>query len=592
MQAENRVCQNCKNQFTIEPDDFAFYEKIKVPAPTWCPECRLMRRLTWRNERALYKRTCDMCKTSIIAMYPADASFPVYCKDCWYSDKWDATTYGRDYDFTRPFFEQFHELIQVVPQIALQVSTSPGSDYVNQVANCKDCYLIASGSDNEECLYCYRVLNSRGAVDSSFVEKIQSSYECVQCIESSNLRFAEDCINSSHLTFCTDVHGSQNCFMSSNIRLGANVFRNEKISREDFAEKMKSIDMGSHSAIQSYQKEFSELKRSRLHKYMTEKNAPGCTGDAVANSKNAKHCFVSGDLENCSYLLMVAKAKDSADVNNGCCTMELAYECSTAGVNTYNTKLSADVWPDVRNATYSQSCRNDVNNLFGCVSVRKKQHCIFNKQYTKEEYEALVPKIIAQMNEMPYTDKKGRVYKYGEFFPPEFSIYAYNETPAQDYFPKTEDETETMGFRWKTIEPRHYGITIASNYLPDHIRDVADDITKQIVGCEHEGKCNHQCTAAFRITPNELLFYRRMNLPLPHLCPNCRHYERFTMTNPYRLWKRHCQCAGAESESGAYKNTIAHFHGTGKCPSEFETSYAPERKEIVYCEQCYNSEVV
>ncbi|HEY4526141.1 MAG TPA: hypothetical protein VJL32_03550 [Candidatus Paceibacterota bacterium] len=42
----------------------------------------------------------------------------------------------------------------------------------------------------------------------------------------------------------------------------------------------------------------------------------------------------------------------------------------------------------------------------------------------------------------------------------------------------------------------------------------------------------------------------------------------------------------------AYKNFATHFHGENPCPTEFETSYAPDRPEIVYCEQCYNSEVV
>ena len=27
------------------------------------------------------------------------------------------------------------------------------------------------------------------------------------------------------------------------------------------------------------------------------------------------------------------------------------------------------------------------------------------------------------------------------------------------------------------------------------------------------------------------------------------------------------------------------------CKKEFETSYAPDRPEIVYCESCYNKEV-
>ena len=71
MEQEIKVCQNCKKDFTIEPDDFAFYEKIKVPAPTFCPECRLQRRLAFRNERALYMgngsiKGCKMGRNFVI----------------------------------------------------------------------------------------------------------------------------------------------------------------------------------------------------------------------------------------------------------------------------------------------------------------------------------------------------------------------------------------------------------------------------------------------------------------------------------------------------------------------------------------------
>src|SRR3989344_5361870 len=55
MQPETKTCQNCKQNFQIEPEDFLFYEKMKVPPPTWCPECRLKRRMVWRNERNLYR---------------------------------------------------------------------------------------------------------------------------------------------------------------------------------------------------------------------------------------------------------------------------------------------------------------------------------------------------------------------------------------------------------------------------------------------------------------------------------------------------------------------------------------------------------
>ena len=119
MNSETRSCQNCKQDFIIEAEDFSFYEKIKVPPPTWCPECRFQRRLLWRNERNLYHRQCELCNRNFITMYSADKPFSVYCPECWWSDKWDSLRYGRDYDFSRPFFEQFKELMLRVPRMSL-----------------------------------------------------------------------------------------------------------------------------------------------------------------------------------------------------------------------------------------------------------------------------------------------------------------------------------------------------------------------------------------------------------------------------------------------------------------------------------------
>ena len=103
MQTEKKICQNCKIDFVIEPDDFLFYEKIKVPAPTFCPECRVIRRMLWRNVRNLYKTKC-MIKghgENLISVYSSDKSLKVCDKEYWWSDKFDALDYGRDYDFTK-----------------------------------------------------------------------------------------------------------------------------------------------------------------------------------------------------------------------------------------------------------------------------------------------------------------------------------------------------------------------------------------------------------------------------------------------------------------------------------------------------------
>ena len=129
MQNETKNCQNCKKDFTIESEDFKFYEKIKVPPPTFCPDCRLIRRLTWRNERSLYRRICNLCEKKIIAMYHSSSPFPVYCRECWYGDGWDPASFAREYDMQKPFFEQYKEFSNTVPRLALWQRNVINSDY-------------------------------------------------------------------------------------------------------------------------------------------------------------------------------------------------------------------------------------------------------------------------------------------------------------------------------------------------------------------------------------------------------------------------------------------------------------------------------
>ena len=92
--SQNMVCQNCRNNFVIDPEDFNFYEKIKVPPPTFCPECRQVRRMIWRNERGLHKSTCALCNRRMISMYDPKNQLKVYCEKCWWGDGWDPMLYG------------------------------------------------------------------------------------------------------------------------------------------------------------------------------------------------------------------------------------------------------------------------------------------------------------------------------------------------------------------------------------------------------------------------------------------------------------------------------------------------------------------
>lgn len=135
--------------------------------------------------------------------------------------------------------------------------------------------------------------------------------------------------------------------------------------------------------------------------------------------------------------------------------------------------------------------------------------------------------------------------------------------------------------------------TIEPEDLPDNISEIdKEKILNEVIGCVHNGKCRDKCTYAFKFIPEEIDFYKRYNLPLPRLCHNCRHYRRFRQITPLRLWHRQCQRASNKSDNGIYQNAANHAHHNQEhCSNELETSYASERKEIVYCEKCYQEEV-
>jgi hypothetical protein len=218
--------------------------------------------------------------------------------------------------------------------------------------------------------------------------------------------------------------------------------------------------------------------------------------------------------------------------------------------------------------------------------MRNKKYCILNKQYTKEEYEKLVQKIITQMSEMPYVDMAGRRYGYGEFFPSDISLYGYNETVAMDYYPLSKKEASRQGFLWNDHESTK--VQGEGYIVPDDISEVSDDILKKIIICEESGR-------PFRLLPMELTFYRRMNLPVPVRAPLQRHKDRIARLTPRKLFSRTCMCKGEKSDINgdgfSYMNHTDHGHPNGVCGVEMETPYSPERPEIVYCESCYQHEI-
>ena len=567
MQSENKICQNCKQDFTIELDDFGFYEKIKVPPPTFCPECRSVRRMTSTNERVLYFRKCDLTGDRILSMYPENSPFPVYHPKDWYSDKWDAYQYGMEYDFSKPFFEQFKELQKKVPRMALvRQGQSINSEYTHRVHDMKNSFMVFRMTGSVDSLYCYVGKNITDCVDCLSIWDCQSCYECIDCNNSYKIRFSEECHDCRDSFFLYACRDCSNCVGCVNLISQSYCIFNKKYNKEEYFEKLNELKLNTTAGIAKFEKQFKEFRKKFPCRAIHSLKANSVSGNWLVKCQNVKNSFGCLNVKDGKYLFWIFNAEDCMDYFQWGNSAELVYESENCGINVSRIYFCTQCWMGAHDLYYCDSCPGS-SYCFGCIGLKKGEYSILNKKYTKEEYEKLMPKIIKHMKEMPYVDKNKIEYRFGENFPDELSPFAYNETAAIDFYPLTKKEAIEKGYRWKEKEKINYTSTIKGSDLPETISEVSGSILDEVIECAE--KDQPYSVGAFRITLNELSFYRKMDLPIPRVCFDVRHTHRLQKRAPFRILRRKCS----------------------KCDIEVETVYDENYAPIIYCEKCYQQEV-
>ncbi|MFA6992926.1 MAG: hypothetical protein WC269_06715 [Candidatus Gracilibacteria bacterium] len=581
---EPKVCQNCKNEFTIEPDDFAFYKKMKVPAPTWCPECRFRRRIIWRNERKLFRGKNALNGENLLTLFPPESEYILYPNNEWRGG-YDPLVYGQEVDFTKSFLSQLFELNKKVPKSAGSCIRMVNSEYSDNADSLKNCYLLFNSNFTEDSGYGNGVDHCQLCYDNSHIQTCERCYHSFWLTNCYQTHFSSRCEDCTDVWFSKDCRGCNNCIGCMNLRTKNYCIFNVQYSKEEYQAKLKDFNLSSWKNLADLKKIAQEFWLKFPNKFMQGIKNQNVSGELITHSKNVLYSYLIRECENLRYTQysQVPHSKDCYDASLTGCNAEQIYESTTCGWGASNIKFSWECWDNALDMEYCMYCR-DSSNLFGCSGVQKKQYCILNKQYSKEEYDAMVLKIKKHMDDMPYIDKKGRVYKYGEFFPPEISPFAYSHTISPDHFPLTKEEAIEWGFRWEDANPNEYQTTKDAKELEDNIEDIRPEITKEIIKCE-------KCGRAYRIIDSELQFLKQMKIPAPRWCVDCRHYDRISQRNRAVFYERKCQCNGENSENKIYKNTVSHFHGQSPCSNKFKTSYVPDRPEIIYCEQCYQQEV-
>jgi hypothetical protein len=449
------------------------------------------------------------------------------------------------------------------------------------VNHLKNCYLVAAADSTEDSAYLVWDFRSKNTFDCHMTNTCELCYESVNLINCYKAFFSVNCDGCREVTLSKNCVSCSNCIGCVNLRNKQYCIFNEQYSKEEYVKKVAEFGLDSYERFGQLKEQARAFWQTQPQPFMQGSSNQNVTGEYITHSKNAIQCYRVGQVEDSKYCQSIIEGptRECYDYSNWGQGAELMYEALLCGDRANNVKFSWNCWSNVSNLQYSAFCQNS-SDLFGCVGLRNKRYCIFNKQYSQDEYEQLVVRIIEQMNNVPYADVLGRIYKYGEFFPIELSPSEYNVTLAQEYAPLEQQAALTAGYSWQNPVERNYTIVIQIDQMPDETRGVQEDIVGKTIGCAHAGKCNDQCTEVFTIIGQELAFLLEMNLPLPRLCPNCRHYERIAQRSPIELHHRQCMCKQA-----------GHDH-QNRCPNELETTYAPDRPEIVYCEDCYQKEVV
>lgn len=546
----SKPCPNCQKSFEIPEEDKAFYKKIDVPEPTWCPPCRHLRRHAHINDYVYYTRTCDNCQNPFVSSFPQKTDYIVFCQTCWYAEERDDRAAARDYDPHRSFFEQFDELMHEAPQLGLTGIYNENCDFCESVANCRNCYLISESSNLEDCYYGYWLQKSDDCLECNYVHACERCYEITDCVNCYNLRYSQNCRDCSDSAFLEGCIGCRNCLYSTNLRQREFYIFNKPYSREDYFKEFKKINFGDSKSIASINQKFLEFLKTEPRKNLQIEHTENCTGDHIRNAKNCKQVFHCYDAEECSYGEHVWRnAKYCMDSSTAGRNAELLYETVCSGINSYNVKFSRYCWGS-SDTEYSNQSINS-KNLFGCVGLKAgARYCVLNKQYSKEEYEALVEKIKEKMREDG---------EYGELFPMEMSLFGYNNTVSFDEFPFSREEALSRGWKWEDTDWGMKGKgTIEMGKIPSNIKEIDKSILDEILTCQN-------CERNYKIIRKELKFYQSQNIPPPLNCPDCRHRTRLALR----------------------PSKIMHDIKCAECGEPTKTTLDPQKFSKILCNGCY-----
>ena len=499
----DKICQVTNKPYTLPIEYLEFLKKVKelnplisveLPATNIKPEVLMRQFSCFGNSINLYKSNSAISSKSILSRYNPKDGLKVCSVDEFYSDEVDNIKSGRPYDFSRSFFEQWYELLNASILLSAGMLNVENCDYINGAANCKNCYLCFSILGGLDCFYCYSLFEGTDCIDCCFSRKLTLCYSCSDCVNCYSCQNCTECSTCDNCIACFDCRSCHNCIGCWGLEQSTFCVFNQQLTKEAYLEFKKNLNLGSYEARTKLLNEFHAKSKTHIPNRII--NSEAASGAYIKNSKNLINCYNTYDSQDCGYLVTGDKCTD--------CWMTLAVATTfsqlTTGYKAYNCHYGYMNY-DSENSFYSYQSMAGCSDTFGCVGLKKKSYCILNKQYSKKEYEDLVPRIVKHMD---------TTAEWGKYFPARYAPNSYNDSWADELLTEI-DLAEAKRRGYKLSQNDSSKISGKPTVFFDDINQVnPDEVLKTPQTCQ-ESKMQ------YLIQKKELDFYKSNSIPLPRL---------------------------------------------------------------------------
>lgn len=533
-----KACQLTGRSFPISEREKSLWDHFGIALPVVAPEERLRRMYAFLGGPQLYVRECDALKRRIPSAYTDHAPFPVFETEYWTSRAWNPFSFGQQFQFKRLFMEQFLELWRNVPRPAAVLTGAPPETIANDSNNLDGCFSVFQSESCRECFYGVRLVDCVECLDGYELSGCRECYEGVFLQRCTRLRFSECCKNCEDSWLLSNCVDCKYCFGCTHLRGARYCIFNEQVTREEYLSTVSGFGVDARPLL--------ELARNRFRELLLREPTPHIYADQPrANSgnylRNTQLCIDSFFCSDATDLVNCAAGSQSRMVLDSVLFRRLESSVQAVGCSDgLNLLCCVSCTNGVERLAYCSHC-SDSRDLFGCIGLTKAQYCIFNTQFTPDEYTALRARIEQHM--------RGRGV-WGSFFPPGFSGFPYNRSFAGDLMPLTKIPAKMMNFPWDDSDEHltrpsalvGAGLdSIESHFheLPERAGDVTEQQIEQLTFlCSVTGQPYH-------ISSWELRFAKRHGVPLPECAFAHRHALRLSQCTPFSMFERVIAPSGA-----------------------------------------------